>query len=76
MKLSTILPVLIGFLAGLTLDIILSRFALDLVLFGTVLATALVALAIAHYHNPRKKKTPRRKSRLQVIRTRKVANSR
>jgi hypothetical protein len=63
MKLSTILPVLIGFLSGLALDIILSRFVLDLVLFGTVLVTAMAALAIAHYHKPCKKALPRRKVR-------------
>lgn len=72
MRLSTILPVLIGFLSGLTLDIVMSRFVLDLVLFGTVLSTALVALAIAHYHKPQKKSLPRGK----VVRTRKAVNSR
>ncbi len=68
MKLS-LLPILIGFLSGLALDLTLTRFLLDLVLFSTVLITVAAALLMAHHHQtPRKKLQSRSQSKVSKSR--------
>ncbi len=68
-----VLPVLIGFLAGIVLDLSVTRFVLDLVLFCSVVGTTAVVLLMAHYQSPRKKVSSRR-SHLKLVKTRKIAS--
>lgn len=72
MKLHTTLPILVSFLAGIALDMSLSRIVMDIVFIVAMVVTALVLTLIAR--RPRKKNIPRRKSR--VVKSRKVATSR
>ncbi len=69
-----VLPVLIGFLAGLVLDLSVTRFVLDLVLFCSVVGTTAGVLLMAHYQSPRKKLSSRIQSK--VSKSRKNAKSR
>lgn len=66
----SLLPILIGFLSGLALDLTLSRFMLDIALFCTVLVTVAVALLMAHHHSPRKKS----RSQSKVVKFRKKSS--
>lgn len=69
MKLHTTLPILVSFLAGIALDMSLSRIVMDIVFIVAMVVTALVLTLIAR--RPHKKNIPRRQSR--VAKSRKVA---
>lgn len=70
-----VLPILISFLAGIALDMSLSRIAMDIIFIVAMVATALVLVVISR--RPRKKKRlPVRRRQLKVVKSRKVSNSR
>jgi len=73
MKSYIALPMLTCFLAGIVLDMTLSRVAIDAVFIAALVATVLVLIFAAR---PRKKGIPRRSRGLKVVKSRKAANNR
>ena len=72
MKLSIALATLVSFLAGIALDMSLSRIVMDIIFITAMVVTALVVALITR--RPREKGIPRRQSR--VVKSRKTAKSR
>lgn len=73
MKLYTVLPCLACFLAGIALDMSLSRIVMDIVFIVAMVVTALVLTLMAR--KPRKKSIPRRSSNhLKVVKSRKKSS--
>jgi hypothetical protein len=75
MKLYMLPPMLVCFMAGIALDMTLSRVVIDVLFIAAMAGTIIASALIMRYPRPRKKNIPRRSS-LRVVKSRKVAKSR
>jgi hypothetical protein len=74
MKLYMLPPMLVCFLAGIALDMTLSRVVIDVIFIAAMAGTIVVSALIMRYPRPHKKTLPRR-SQLKVVKSRRAKTS-